>query len=545
MSAQIILACLIACAGRWSGVARAAALRVSVFGLLLASDGLSLPAASLGTEIDELLGRPIARQAFWGVHVRDLDSGETLYDHHGEKLFVPASNAKLFSTALGLARLGVNYQFTTSVVSKGVPTQDGIVTGDLVLVGGGDPNLSSRVIPYNPRKAFEKDPMVPLAELARQIIEAGIRRVEGNLVGDDSRYVRQNYGDGWSWGDTNWGYGAPVGALCFNDNQFEILVQPGAAAGRPARLTLRPDIAYYRLENHTRTAATRTVAQGLELDRDPGTRSVRLWGEIAIRSPGRTFSVAVDDPALFAVFALRGELEKRGVTVTGEVLSRHAWPWEHNSLKRASFPRKPPEGQQVASIQSARLVEGLRVINKDSQNLHAEMLLREVGFVMRNVGSSEAGLEELEDFLEEAGLNRQEFEFADASGLSRKDLVSPSGTVQLLTHMWNSAQRDDYLETLPVAGEDGTLDWRFSRTTARGRIRAKTGTLGHVTALSGYATTEDGRNLAFSIYVNNFSVAGSYIRSLVDRIVVAMIQARPEEAGQVSSGASSVTGALK
>jgi D-alanyl-D-alanine carboxypeptidase/D-alanyl-D-alanine-endopeptidase (penicillin-binding protein 4) len=233
------------------------------------------------------------------------------------------------------------------------------------------------------------------------------------------------------------------------------------------------------------------------------------------------------------------------VTISGEVLSRHAWPWEHNGLKRASFPRKPPEGQQVASIQSARLVEGLRVINKDSQNLHAEMLLREVGFVMRNVGSYEAGLEELENFLVEAGLNKREFEFVDASGLSRKDLVSPAGTVQLLTHMWKSPHRDDYLSTLPVAGEDGTLDWRFSRTTARGRIRAKTGTLGHVAALSGYATTEDGRNLAFSIYVNNFSVAGSYIRSLVDRMVVAMIEARPEEAHEVSSGASSVTGAAK
>jgi D-alanyl-D-alanine carboxypeptidase/D-alanyl-D-alanine-endopeptidase (penicillin-binding protein 4) len=501
--------------------------------------------ASLGAEIDEILGRPIARQAFWGIHVRDLDSGETLYDHNGEKLFVPASNAKLFSTALGLARLGPDYRFTTTVVSTTAPTEQGIVSGDVLLVGGGDPNLSSRVIPYDPRKSFEKDPMVPLAELARQIAESGVRKVEGNLVGDDSRYVRQNYGDGWSWQDTYWGYGAPIGALCFNDNQIEIYVQPDPVPGRAGRLSLRPDIGYYHVENRIRTAGTRTVAQGLDLERDLQTHSVRLWGEISIRSAGRTFSVAVDDPGLFAAFALRGELEKRGVTVTGEVLSRHAWPWEHNSLKRASFPRQPPEGQQLASIQSARLAESLRVINKDSMNLHAEMLLREVGFVTRNVGSSEAGLEELEDFLEAAGLNKREFEFVDACGLSRKDLVSPSGTVQLLAHMWNSPHRDEYVETLPVAGEDGTLDWRFSRTAARGRIRAKTGTLEHVTALSGYATTDDGRNLAFSIYVNNFSVAGSYIRSLVDRIVVAMIEARPEEAREVSTGASSVTGASK
>jgi serine-type D-Ala-D-Ala carboxypeptidase/endopeptidase (penicillin-binding protein 4) len=537
-------ACLVARTQRWGHATRLATLRLALLLLLLFSPGL-IAGASLGTEIDELLGRPIAQQAFWGVHVCDLDSGETVYDHNGEKLFVPASNAKLFSTALGLTRLGPDYKFTTSVVSTAAPTKDGLVAGDVVLVGGGDPNLSSRVIPYDPRKSFEKDPMIPLAELARQIVESGVRRVEGNLIGDDSRYVRQNYGDGWSWEDTTWGYGAPVGALCFNDNQIEIYVQPDPVAGRPGRLSLQPDLGYYRLENRIRTAPTRTVAQALDLDRDPTTRSLRLWGDISVRSPGRTFSVAVDDPGLFAAFALRSELEKRGVTITGDVLSRHAWPWENNSLKRASFPRKPPEGQQVASIQSARLAESLRNLNKESLNLHAEMLLREVGFVTRNVGSYEAGLQELEDFLSDAGLSRRQFDFVDASGLSRKDLVSPSGTVQLLTYMWNSPHRDEYLNTLPIAGEDGTLDWRFSRTAARGRIRAKTGTLGHVTALSGYATTEDGRNLAFSIFVNNFSAAGSYIRSLVDRIVLALIEARPEDAREVSSGAASVSGAPK
>ncbi len=531
-------------AGRWDRVSRAA-VRTAAFVLLLAATGSLLLAGSLASQIDELLERPIARQAFWGVHVRDLDSGQTLYDHNGDKLFLPASNAKLFSTALGLTRLGPDYQFTTTVVSTAAPDQNGVVNGDIVLVGGGDPNLSSRVIPYNPRKSFERDLMIPLTELARQIVESGVRRVEGNLIGDDGRYVRQSYGDGWSWGDTNWGYGAPVGALCFNDNQIEIYVQPDPVAGRPGRLSLQPDLDYYRLENRIRTAATRTVAQALELEREPSNRSVRLWGEISVRSPGRTFSVAVDDPGLFAAFALRSELEKRGVTITGEVLSRHAWPWEQNSLKRASFPRKPVEGQRLASIQSPRLAESLRNLNKESLNLHAEMLLREVGFVTRNVGSYQAGLAELEDFLREAGLNKREFELVDASGLSRKDLVSPAGTVQLLTYMWNSPHRDEYVNTLPIAGEDGTLDWRFSRTPARGRIHAKTGTLGHVTALSGYATTADGRNLVFSVFVNNFSVAGSYIRSLVDRIVLALVEPQPEGAGEVTSGAASASGAPK
>ena len=526
-------------------MAKAAGAAVVVAVWLLHHAALLAQGIPLAAVVDELLDRPVARQALWGVYVRDLDTGETLYEHNGDKLFLPASNAKLFSTALGLARLGPDYQFTTSVVSTAAPTADGVVVGDLILLGGGDPNLSSRLVPYNPQKSFDQDPMLPLAEIARQVAESGIRRIEGNLVGDDTRYVRQYFADGWSWQDTNWGYGAPVGALCFNDNLIEILVQPGTAAGREGRLTVRPTLEYYRLDNRIRTAATRTVAQALALERQPGTRTVSLWGEISIRSPGRTFSVAVDDPALFAAFALRSELEKRGVIVTGDVVSRHSWPWEHNSLKRAAFQPKPPDGLPVASIQSPRLVEGLRIINKESQNLHAEMLLREVGFVMRNVGSVDAGLEELEDFLVEAGLNKRDFEFADASGLSRKDLVSPAGTVQLLTHMWQSPHREDYVGTLPLSGEDGTLDWRFSRTPARGLIRAKTGTLSHVTALSGYATTEDGRRLAFAIYVNNFKAAGSYVRNLVDRIVLAMIQPRLGEGPEISSGASSLTGAAK
>jgi D-alanyl-D-alanine carboxypeptidase/D-alanyl-D-alanine-endopeptidase (penicillin-binding protein 4) len=522
-----------------------AALRIIGLLWLLVSPGLLVWASSLATEIDELLDRPIARQAFWGIKVVDLGSGQILYEHNSEKLFVPASNAKLFSTALALARLGPDYQFTTSVVSDAAPTLDGVLAGDIVLVGGGDPNLSSRVVPYDPRKRFEKNPMVPMTELARQIVESGIRRVEGNLIGDDTRYVSQGYGDGWSWQDTSWGYGAPAGALCFNDNLLDVYVQPGISPGQSGRISVRPDIGYFRMENRIRTAATRTVAQALDLNREPGTRTLSLWGEISIQSAGRTFSVAVDDPGLFAATALHAELERLGVEVDGEVVARHAWPWEHNSLKQASFPRKLPGGQLAASIRSPRLAELVRVINKESQNLHAEMLLREVGYVMRNVGSADAGLAELDRFLVEAGLSRREFDFTDASGLSRKDLVSPGGTVQLLAHMWNSPHRADYVQTLPLAGEDGTLDWRFSRTAARGRIRAKTGTLTHVTALSGYATTEDNRNLAFSVYVNNFGLANSYIRTLVDRIVVALVEPRPEDALEITTGPAGVTGASK
>ena len=148
----------------------------------------------------------------------------------------------------------------------------------------------------------------------------------------------------------------------------------------------------------------------------------------------------------------------------------------------------------------------------------------------RGVGSFQAGLEDLEDFLEkDVGLREQEFVLADASGLSRRNLVSPAATVKLLTHMWKSENRETFVASLPIAGEDGTLDWRFSRTPVRGRIRAKTGTLSHVTAISGYIATADDRDLAFSIMVNNYGVQASYIRNLVDKICIALTEPSAQE----------------
>ena len=486
-----------------------------------------LPAAGLAERISEILGGETAARAFWGIKIVELENGRTVYKHNADKLFVLASNAKLFSTALGLVKLGPRHIYTTSVVTEIPPTEGGVVGGDLILLGGGDPNLSSRVIPYDPRKDFEKDLLRPMTNLARQVVKAGVRRVEGNVVGDDSRYVWQRHPPGWSIEDGYWSYGAPISALSFNDNTVKLRVLPGSGVRRPARVDVTPRIEYFSLDNRTRTAPTRTVARGLGLDRRPGSRELQLWGDISIRSRGRVLSVAVDDPALFAAVAFRGELKRLGVIITGAAVARHAYPHEFPSLKR--LPNRKPQAYpaRLAAIESAPLAETLPIINKDSQNLHAEMLLCEVGYQRRGVGSFEAGLGELKSFLLEAGLKPPESKLQDASGLSRRNLVSPGATTQLLTYMWNSPAREHFASSLPVSGEDGTLDWRFSRTSAKGRIRAKTGTLAHVTAISGYAATLDDRSLAFSILVNNYGVQASYIRSLVDKICVAMVESAP------------------
>ncbi len=483
----------------------------------------SAGAANLADEVAEILTAKVAKRAFWGIKVVDLATGETVYANNAGKLFLPASNAKLFSTGLGLFRLGPEYFYTTSIVSNGA-SLDGVLTGDLVILGGGDPNLSARVIPYDSEKEFSKDLLLPMKELATQIVNSGIRKIEGDIVGDDTRYVWQKYSPGWSMDDATWGYGAPISALSFNDNLVKVRVLPALTSRSLARITFRPDVPYLSLENSLWTAPTRTVAKGLNLRREQGSRKVSLWGDISIRSRGRTLSIAVDDPALFTAVALQQELERRGVEVTGAPTARHALPHEFPSLKRVPEPKVKTYATKLAELRSATLIESLRIINKESQNLHAEMLLREVGFRQRGVGSLQAGLLELKDFLKEAGLSQDEFQLNDASGLSRRNLVSPDAAVKLLSYIWDSPHRDDFVGTLPLAGEDGTLDWRFSKTPARGLIRAKTGTLAHVTAISGYATTQDGRHLAFSVMTNNYGVQTSYVRSLVDKICVALIR---------------------
>lgn len=500
------------------------ALRCLFLGLFLLIGPAAAQHPALSRQVDQIIDRPAARRAFWGVQLLDLDSGEVVYQNNEEKLFVPASNAKLFSTALALARLGPDRRFATRLVAEEPLGAGGAVEGDLRLLGGADPNFSSRIVPYNPKVEYGDDPLEPIRRLAQQAYDAGLRKVAGNIVGDDSRFVWTPYPEGWSLEDSTWSYGAPVSALSFNDNRIEILVRPGASPGKPAALRLEPSIDYYAVRNLTNTAATRAVARTLSIELQPDQRAMRLWGDISVRSPGRELSIAVDDPALFAAIALKQELQRLGVEVMGVPTAHHYDQTDVPDLKGGPQATLPAFPLELASIESAPLREIIKITNKTSQNLHAEMLLREVGYSLRGVGSHEAGIEEMRSFLREAGLSPWEFFLSDGSGLSRKDLVSPAATVKLLRHMWNSPLRDDYVASLATAGEDGTLDWRFSRTAAKNRVSAKTGTLSHITALSGYATTLDGRHLAFSVFVNNFGVSTSYIRNLVDEIVIAAVE---------------------
>ncbi len=459
--------------------------------------------------------------------VRDLETGATLYERNADKLFVPASTVKLFSTALALNRLGADYTFTTLVVTDGAVDEEGSLQGDLRLVGGGDPNFSARVMPYRNKEEFGPDPLAPVRRLARSIRDAGVQRISGNLIGDDSRYVWQPYPVGWSHADTLQAYGSAVSALVFNDNVVEVQARPGVVGG-PARLRIRPSLPVFDLSNRTTTTSGRYVVRRLAARRGESPGELVLAGQIPSRSRGRTFQFAGDDPALYAALALRQALNDVGVKVDGEAEAHHLLPDRLPSLRSRTKRSLRVTGQRLAEANSVQLGEVIRVVNKVSQNLHAEMLLREVALQESGIGSQEAAVTSLRRFLAEIGLQTGEFYLRDGSGLSRHNLVAPTATVRVLEFMWNSLDRETYLDSLPVAGFDGTLDWRFKRTIARGRILAKTGSMSSVLALSGYAEAYPGKTYAFSIYANNFGMSSSSTRHLADSVAAALVVPGPE-----------------
>jgi D-alanyl-D-alanine carboxypeptidase/D-alanyl-D-alanine-endopeptidase (penicillin-binding protein 4) len=329
-----------------------------------------LAAAGLPAKIQEILdGASTIRRGVLGLQIVNLKSGKVLFESNSDRLFVPASNSKLFTTALGLTRLGPDHRFHTTVVAGGEPDADGSIAGPLTLVGDGDPNLSGRELPYRVDSP-PGDGLQAIEDLASQVVARGVRRIEGDIVGDDTAYVWDPYPDGWGLGDALWEYGAPVSALTINDNAFILRILPGD----PARISIEPPLEFYQIDNQVRAGAVRKI----RVEREPGSRQLRIWGTLPLKGPGQGENLAIHDPALYAAVALRDALARRGVAIRGEALARHALPGQ---------PVEPSTGFELARRDSAPLLDDLRVTAKVSQNLHAELILRGVARARRGVGS--------------------------------------------------------------------------------------------------------------------------------------------------------------
>ncbi len=446
---------------------------------------------------------PVARGAFWGIEVYDLNSGRQVFHLNERQFFVPASNTKLFTTALALSRLGPAFQVETVVSAAAVPDAEGRIAGSLTLVGAGDANLSGRPIPYDV-EAPKLDPLTAMRDLARQLFARGVRSIAGDVIGDDTAFPYEPYGPGWGIDDPATGDGAPVSALSVNDNSISLLVEP-------AKLTFTPALPVFTVENRI-VPATAGTERDLHVTREAGSSTLRLWGTIPENDMGETFSLGVDDPARFAALALMAALQEQGITVTGNAVALHRYP----GAPIGFVSRNPVT---LATHRSPPLIEDLRVTDKVSQNLHAEMLLRLVGR-----GSRRDGLKDLDEFVSQAGIDKTDYSFQDGSGMSRLNVVTPHTVVQLLTFMAKSPLAADFASLLPVAGVDGSLRLRFAASRAKGKVFAKTGSLSHTSALSGYAVRANGHRLAFSILVNNYNGPTAAIRETIDRICALLVE---------------------
>lgn len=481
---------------------------------------------NLADRIAQVLAAPELQHAFWGIEVESLSTGKVLYSQNPDKLFVPASNAKLFVTATAFALIGPDYRFNTTVETNGTLDSHGRLSGDLILVGQGDPNLSGRQLPYHLHTQRDDDPLKALEELADAVVQKGVKYVDGDIVADDSYFAFQRYGEGWSEGDLVWSDGAPVSALTVNDSVVFLKIMPGDHAGERAFISAVPFSHYYKIDNRIMTVAA-GAPRDIHVNREPDSNAVVLWGSIPLGDPGVGEGVAVQDPAQFAGALFRQLLEQRGVEIYGGQKVRHiemASLANPANLMGAIQPQEPPSHLLVlASYQSQPLLEDLTVINKVSQNLHAEILLRLLGKLKGTAGTVDAGLAVERAFLHQAGVPDDEYELFDGSGLSREDLATPNAFVQLLRYAATQSWGKSFQDTLPVAGVDGSLADRFKDLDSSTHVWAKTGSLTGVKTLSGYATTLQVDEIAFSILVNNFNVPEQQAVAAMDAVVMQIV----------------------
>lgn len=442
-----------------------------------------LPAQPLAGKL-----KPILKQnerVHWGIHAVQLKNGRVLASVNADKFFIPASNTKLFSTAYALTALGADHRFSTKVLAQSAPDKDGRIQGDLVLYGSGDPSLSARKYPYRREKAFEEDLLLPLRQIAKQLKDRGVRQISGKILGDDTSQEIDLIPNGWSADDGLFEYGAPVSALTFNDNIFSLKLNS-------AGLTLDPPVEYFAFLNEVDSSSRR-----LRLERAPGSRVVRISGGLTRNYEN---DLAVDDPALYAATAFRHVLREEGIRVDGAADSRHKVPAAIETV-------------ELARRDSPPLAQVIQVVDKVSQNLHAELLLRAAKQKMP-----------FAEFLKKAGIDEKDVNLEDGSGMSRLNLVSPKAVVQLLRFIEQQGQLELFRDALPVGGEDGTLRNRFNKSPQANLIQAKTGSLSHVSALGGYAQSKRFGLIAFQIVANNYNAPTQEVRTAIDRIALALVQ---------------------
>ncbi len=474
---------------------------------LLATPGAG--AQALQKRIDTRLGAAPLNRNLWGVVLMDA-TGKQLYGRNAGRMFIPASNTKLVVSAVAAALLPPDWTVQTSLYADG-PLEFGVIRGDLVLYGRGDPTMGSRCYAVDTTAAgtCDTDPLQKLRELAGGLRARGVTTVSGDLVGDGSWFSGDLVNGDWESYDLNWWYAAPVSGLGFNDNSIDFTYAPGAVVGAPAVITFTPGFTTVSFENRTRTVA---AGQPTTIDfyREQGTMHVWAEGEVPLDSRGRKEYFALPDPDLFTAQALRAALADSGIAVLGATRST-------TDSMRYHAAR---QGAALAEVSSRPVKDWIFPILNTSQNWYAEMLLKQLGRQFGNDGSWKGGLAVERRFLVDSmGVDSTQFALRDGSGLSSSNLVSPSAFATLLSWIHRHPRFESFAAGLPQSGQRGSLKSRFLGTPLEGRVRAKTGSISRVNTLSGYIE-QPGKILVFSVEANNHTLGGRAMIQQIDSLVV-------------------------
>lgn len=451
------------------------------------------------------LSRPELQRGQIGVKIISLDTNKTIFEQNAEKYFMPASNMKSYTVAAAIERLSPNFRFVTSVLAPSAPDSNGTLKGALTIYGRGDVSFSTAF--------YDGDYYKGLDALAAKIVQSGVKRIEGDLIGDDSYFTGNPIPFGWEWDDLQWYYGAEVSALGVNNNSVDLSVKP-SSIGAPCIVQVLPANPVIKIQN-TCVTSSNSIKRELKVMKKLDQNILEISGSMPANDKPYEGYIAISRPAEMFVALLRQILEKKGVVITGRNQVTNA------KKKTIIMP------VEITRLESVPLSIIAAKTMKPSQNLFTETILWTLGEQISDktnakLSSAERGLGAVGNFLLQAGIASDAVRQYDGSGLSRHNLITPNSAVQLYTFMAKQSRYAQiWQDVLTIGGVDGTLRNRFKGTKAAGNIRGKTGTIDQVSALSGYVSTASGEKLVFSILVNGVAETGTR-QATIDEIVVAL-----------------------
>jgi D-alanyl-D-alanine carboxypeptidase/D-alanyl-D-alanine-endopeptidase (penicillin-binding protein 4) len=452
---------------------------------------------NLQDKLSYIISDPNLFNAQIGLYIESIDIGETIFAHNEHKLFISASNMKIFTTATALLRFGPGFTYKTNIYYTN-SVENGVLQGDLIIKGSGDPTIAPRFSNGDSRAYFRS--------WADSLIAKGITKIEGNIVGDESYFTTDRLGFGWQWDDEPFWYSAQISALTFNDNCVDVTIIAGDKIGNSPEVSLSPQTNYVSIENKAVTTKADSV-RTLFITRPRLQNKILIRNEFPINKPKMTRSISVEDPARFFIHVLCEVLEDKGIDLSGDLkIEKNPGQIDYSNHSLLFTHQSPP------------LSEIIEVVNKRSQNLYTEQLLVTIAAEYGKDASAAEGIEVVNNTLVRMGISKNEFSMRDGSGLSRFNLISPHTVSLLLRYMSNHNYFPYVYNSLPSAGVDGTLRSRMKNSPAEGYVRAKTGTVGHVRNLSGYVESRSGEIFLFSFLVNNYLLPTQSINNLQDRI---------------------------